>query len=296
MTRRLRRLFDMALVGCLAGVTAFLLAGSCPGTEGYPAIGFSTAEWNGTPAPAPGYTFGVLDASTGVFAEMCTFTKDAAFPDGQHALSNGGTRHVGAFWYLTSYAFAQEDCSLDLDWCGGAYCWGYVNAYEFYNYVVDNNDYCGQTEAALADVEYIDADADDEKWLADTTSNNRAVVYGFISHLKSLADNEPFYCGKYLIGVYSRLGAWADITENATYAEVAADWFWMADYTNPTAEELLSDSAFIVYTLGMGPYSWQYADSDDCDASDALANVSERARYVWPRVDLWQEGDASQVC
>jgi hypothetical protein len=273
-------------------------------------VSFSGTGWSGFATINAEYSSGFISASTGDLSgpsdphSMCNASSNGTFGNSATALDDSA-RFVHAYWFLTAYQFAQDVCGLDLSFCGGAYCWGLVNADRFVS-AIESSTYEGNVISHVADVEYCfqwtsspvycgecfqgqSGCADSAYWDNDTVSTNRQVIDGFLDGL-----NDD---GIYTTGVYSSIDMWNGITDGATSAELDKLWFWFADWSNPTQAELNSTARIVRRDWDYSILSWQYATADVCQID--TVDAKDLADAAQPRVftiDLWVLGNPNAVC
>lgn len=305
-----RKLVDFILAAILGVLVVAQLGSDCIPPSDLPssiAVGFSAGSWGGPDydpsqqPPAPGFSFGILDATL----HVCNGGEGSpAYGPGADYLTSHGMWD-NAFWFLTSYAFAEDTsgqgCGLGpgaLDWCGGAWCWGFLNGEHFVDFLSSLPNWCNQAQSAFGDVEYYNRETDPYMWDSDSEANNRAVVQGFIYYVKANSG----LCGKYVYGVYSSIGDWQGITAGASSSDLGydiysgPDWFWLADWTSPDQSTLQSHVDTLA-DLEMSIFSWQYSRNtvNPCDAT--LAEVLPTASAVGVnRLDIWTNSHPEIVC
>jgi hypothetical protein len=294
--RHWRKVADFLLVAAFSGLVATHVGSTfLPDQEVSLEIGFSDNGYTGaagTPTPNPGLSFGILDGSgTG---SICGQSTNAAYRNGRDSLIGTGHMTVYSFWFLSAYNFATIDCGLDFSQFGYAYGWGVYNAHHFIDFMKGAPWPCGSPQGVFGDVEYFDdAPGDTFRWgrppegqtYSDNWSANRSVIRGF----EDTVADEVGLCGKYLKGVYSTVGDWGAITNSGTKSATHADWFWLADYTDPNTADLASERDTIEGQV-MSVFSWQYATDPGCQISSFLAAV-EAGNAGIPKIDKWHRPD-----
>jgi hypothetical protein len=258
--------------------------------------GFSSGSWSGSPAfNAASYKFGIIDASTGVISELCSYSTatDDDFPGAAQAVYDGGAK-VHAFWFLTSNYVATNTCSLNLT----PYQWGNQQAQWFLTYIA-NSGYTGTVSQLFGDVERVsDAAAcagDLAGWLCDTPNNNGQVIKGF-------QDAITFVRGSGRNGIYSSVGEWPQVTNGANDSSVGTKNVWMASMC--ASQQQLDDQTQYFAGLGYRIFSWQYVINDNfipgcatCQLkyAEAERQAKDSSFYV-PRWDVWTNSRPDIVC